>query len=156
MHKYDHTKGSKAFSYFSVVAKNYLILHNNNNYKKYKTHDSVDVLNYKYDDSYERVAILKFFMDDLIVFFENKIPEIFNKGKNIEIAYALLEILKNRENIEDFNKKAIYILVREMTDVKTSDITKVVNIFKTHYKKLHMEFYKYGYIDMNKRRGKFF
>ena len=32
MHKYDHTKGSKAFSYFSVVAKNYLILHNNNNY----------------------------------------------------------------------------------------------------------------------------
>ena len=28
MHKYDHTKGSKAFSYFSIVAKNYLILHN--------------------------------------------------------------------------------------------------------------------------------
>ena len=34
MHKYDHTKGSKAFSYFSIVAKNYLILHNNNNYKR--------------------------------------------------------------------------------------------------------------------------
>ena len=32
IHKYDHTKGSKAFSYFSIVAKNYLILHNNNNY----------------------------------------------------------------------------------------------------------------------------
>ena len=44
IHKYDHTKGSKAFSYFSVVAKNYLILHNNNNYKKYKTHDKMDVL----------------------------------------------------------------------------------------------------------------
>ena len=28
IHKYDHTKGSKAFSYFSVVAKNYLILSN--------------------------------------------------------------------------------------------------------------------------------
>ena len=44
MHKYDHTKGSKAFSYFSVVAKNYLILHNNNNYKKLKTHDKMEVL----------------------------------------------------------------------------------------------------------------
>ena len=43
MHKYDHTKGSKAFSYFSVVAKNYLILHNNNNYKKLKTHDDLDL-----------------------------------------------------------------------------------------------------------------
>ena len=28
MHKFDETKGSKAFSYFSVVAKNYLILNN--------------------------------------------------------------------------------------------------------------------------------
>jgi len=27
-------KGSKAFSYFSIVGKNYLILYNNNNYKK--------------------------------------------------------------------------------------------------------------------------
>ena len=44
IHKYDHTKGSKAFSYFSVVAKNYLILHNNNNYKKLKSHDAIDAL----------------------------------------------------------------------------------------------------------------
>ena len=47
MHKYDHTKGSKAFSYFSVVCKNYLILHNNANYKRYCSHTSVDVLNSK-------------------------------------------------------------------------------------------------------------
>ena len=44
MHKYDHTKGSKAFSYFSIVAKNYLILHNNNNYKRYKSHTKIEAL----------------------------------------------------------------------------------------------------------------
>ena len=44
MHKFDETKGSKAFSYFSVVAKNYLILNNNANYKKVKIHDDVDTL----------------------------------------------------------------------------------------------------------------
>ena len=44
MHKFDETKGSKAFSYFSVVAKNYLILNNNANYKKMKIHDDIDVL----------------------------------------------------------------------------------------------------------------
>ena len=43
MHKFDHNKGSKAFSYFSVVAKNYLILNNNANYKKLKIHDDIDV-----------------------------------------------------------------------------------------------------------------
>ena len=44
MHKFDETKGSKAFSYFSVVAKNYLILNNNENYKKLKIHDNIDTL----------------------------------------------------------------------------------------------------------------
>ena len=42
MHKFDETRGSKAFSYFSIVAKNYLILNNNANYKKLKTHASID------------------------------------------------------------------------------------------------------------------
>ena len=43
MHKYIQEKG-KAFSYFSVVAKNYLILHNNNNYKMGKIHDMEEIL----------------------------------------------------------------------------------------------------------------
>ena len=50
IHKYDHTKGSKAFSYFSIVAKNYLILHNNNNYKKIKKHVDVSKLNVVYNN----------------------------------------------------------------------------------------------------------
>ena len=41
MHKYDETKGYKAFSYFSVVAKNYLIAVNNSNYKKLTTHSEI-------------------------------------------------------------------------------------------------------------------
>ena len=45
MHKFDETRGSKAFSYFSIVAKNYLILNNNANYKKMKSHDDVSILN---------------------------------------------------------------------------------------------------------------
>ena len=48
IHKFAEGKG-KAFSYFSIVAKNYLILHNNNNYKKMKQHDSEDVMDYKRD-----------------------------------------------------------------------------------------------------------
>jgi len=158
IHKYDHTKGSKAFSYFSIVAKNYLILHNNTNYKRYKTHDSIDVLDYQGTSSHRRIKNKEYFKDfteDIIIYFEKKIPCIFKKKKkNIEIAYAILEILKNRNDIEEFNKKSIYILIREMTDVKTADITKVVNIFKQYYKKLFKEFSENGYIDM--KDNKFF
>ena len=46
MHKFKEGKG-KAFSYFSIVAKNYLILHNKNNYKKMKSQDQLDVLDFK-------------------------------------------------------------------------------------------------------------
>ena len=46
MPKYQPDKG-RAFSYFSVVGKNWLILHNNNNYKKMKIHDQLTVLDYK-------------------------------------------------------------------------------------------------------------
>ena len=45
IHKFQEGKG-KAFSYFSIVAKNYLILHNNKNYKHYKIHDKMEVLDY--------------------------------------------------------------------------------------------------------------
>ena len=48
MHKFTEGKG-KAFSYFSIVAKNYLILHNNNNYKKMKQTDQEDAGDYKRD-----------------------------------------------------------------------------------------------------------
>ena len=70
----------------------------------------------------------------------------------MDIAYALLEIMKSRDEIEQFNKKALYILIREMTDVKTSDITKVVNIFKTHYIRLIKEYNHSGYITGSKNK----
>ena len=41
IHKYKQGNG-KAFSYFSIIAKNFLILYNNGNYKKFKRHMSVD------------------------------------------------------------------------------------------------------------------
>ena len=46
MHKFKEGKG-KAFSYFSIVAKNYLILNNNKNYKMGKIHSEMKVLDWK-------------------------------------------------------------------------------------------------------------
>ena len=77
MHKYDHTKGSKAFSYFSVVAKNYLILHNNNNYKKYKTHDKMEVLDRH--KSFKEISEADFvtLTDEMVEYFDNNLNNIF-------------------------------------------------------------------------------
>ena len=156
MHKYDHTKGSKAFSYFSVVAKNYLILHNNNNYKKLKSHDDIAVLDRSYSQDRERKKYIEDLTFEVIKYFENNISNIFKKRKDIAVAHSIIEIFKMRDDIENFNKKSLYILIREMTDVNTSHITKVVNVFKKKYKNILNEFDKNGTVGKNDKHNKFF
>ena len=154
IHKYDHTKGSKAFSYFSVVAKNYLILHNNANYKKLKTHDDVSVLNTRHQPSSSEDH--NDFIEDIIKYFEYKSSLLFKKKRDLDIAYAIIELLKKRDDIENFNKKSLYILIREMTNVNTSHITKVMNVFRGHYTKIINEFESNGILEVGKSNVKFF
>ena len=93
--------------------------------------------------------------DQLIKYFDKNISNIFKKKRDLKIAYAILELLMKREEIENFNKKALYILIREMTDVNTANITSVVNVFKRKYIKLSNEFYTNGCIKLDDNR-KFF
>ena len=51
------------------------------------------------------------------------------------VLYACYKISNNLTKC-NFNKKSLYILIREMTDVETAHITSVVNVLKKHYKKL--------------------
>ena len=55
-------------------------------------------------------------MVEMIDYFENVIPSLFKKKKDIHVAYSILELMVKREEIENFNKKALYILIREMAD----------------------------------------
>ena len=84
IHKYDHTKGSKAFSYFSIVAKNYLILHNNNNYKKIKSHNKVSTIDYlkseqTYNDKQKQKDIAIFLIANIFKISLCSKPIIFKK-----------------------------------------------------------------------------
>jgi hypothetical protein len=156
MHKYDHTKGSKAFSYFSVVAKNYLILHNNNNYKKLKSHSGMDVLDRHHSNDSNYESDFKTLTKEIIEYFDSNMNTIFKKDRDLKIGYAIVDLMKQRDDIENFNKKAIYILIREMTDVETAHITSVVNVLKKHYKKLQNLYHKHGSIIVHNHSGSFF
>ena len=148
MHKFDETKGSKAFSYFSVVAKNYLILNNNANYKKLKIHDSIDTL---YDHGVDDETINKSPSVDVfhktLNYFEEHLEELFPKKQDKDVAESILYLCKNKDNIDNFNKKALYIMIREMTDVKTSKITQVSNVFRKIYPKIQEEILSKGHLD---------
>ena len=149
--KYKQEKG-RAFSYFSIVGKNYLILNNNNNYKKMKIHDDIITLDYKrnvFGES-EKTEIDEFnkeFVNQMLEYWENNITNVFRRQKDILVADAVLELFRCRKNIENFNKKALYILIREMTDSNTQHITRVVNVMKKYHERLYNEYLSEGDID---------
>ena len=148
IHKFKEGKG-KAFSYFSIVAKNYLILNNNKNYKKYKNSDQLTKLDYGRNLASERSVVdgqdfVKEFVDDMVDYWDVNLTKLFRKKRDIQIADAVIELFKRRGDLENFNKKALYIMIREMTDVKTQHITKVVNQMKTHYIKISENYYQTG------------
>ena len=144
-------KGTKAFSYFSIVGKNYLILYNNSNYQKKK--QKVDVLAADEDEGVlnqlgrdSRKQEIKDFIDYFTAYTDKHMFTIFKKEKDRKVADAINILFKRRENIEIFNKKALYIYIREMTEVDTPVITKVTKILKKQYKKLYMEYTETGYV----------
>tara|TARA_Y100000590_G_C15598814_1_gene969178 strand:- start:104 stop:826 length:723 start_codon:yes stop_codon:yes gene_type:complete len=150
MHKFNPDKG-KAFSYFSIVAKNYLILNNNGNYKRWKQHKDISLRSTQaempnIDSSHDDLELSEF-IDTIIVYIENNFHNIFRKKRDIRIADAILTLFKKRDYIENFNKKALYILIREMTDANTQQITKVVNTLKKEYVKLNKAYENNGIIE---------
>lgn len=140
--KFDGDSGFKAFSYFSIVAKNYLIAENNKNYylsKKKQDIDYIDsernVVNEKIRDEY--VNEQRNFIDVFVDVVDKNLSLFFNKKRDIQVADSILHLFRNRENIENYNKKALYILIRERTGIKTQYITAVITKIKLIYSKLY-------------------
>jgi hypothetical protein len=142
--KYTEEKG-RAFSYFSIVAKNYCIQTNNKAYKLLKSKTDLLAVDKQRDTvneeiHSERQRSLKEFTDMFIEAYDIKVESIFSKNADVKIAYAVMELFRRRENIEKYNKKALYVLIREMTDEKTQDISRVVNIIKKDFKEKYKKY----------------
>ena len=148
MHMYKEGKG-RAFSYFTIIAKNHLILKNNGNYKRWKQNALISEMPETWNpenDFYDTEEASEFreFNDIMLEYWDRHLATVFNKKRDIQIADAVLELFRRSQYIENFNKKHLYLLIREMTDCKTHYITKVVNIMKQHQKKMLNEYLENG------------
>ena len=143
MHLFDPTRGAKAYSYFGTIVKRWLILYNTKNYSKKIQKTGVEEL-YKegsthiYSIGDETVkSDLDKYMDVFVDHVSENLFELFPKGNDAAVADAILELFRRRESLDIFNKKALYIYIREMVDVKTPKITKIADklygIFKSSY-----------------------
>ncbi len=151
LHNYDQSKG-KAFSYLGTIAKRYLIVYNENNYKKLKNKAELEEV-----DEDKKVIVelrneeqsdeLSKFLSSYIKYIEQNLESLFPAIQDQSIVISILEIFKRREALDKFNKQLFYFYIREVTEQGTPAITKVVKELKKIYKRLMNEMYYNGELE---------
>lgn len=143
----------RAFSYFTVVARNYLFNENNANYARMKSRDDLtavdssrNIINEVVDA--QMAETKSDFMDFFVEYIDANLYDLFTKDRDRSIADAINELFRTRKDLYSYNKKALYILIRERTGVHTQYITKVVGKLKLLYVELFREFNKNGYLSV--------
>ena len=153
--KFDATNGAKAYSYFGTIVKRWLINYNSKNYKKLKQVGSFDDI----EESYESFTDLKLpggltlsqFIDIWVQQMYSKLPVLFTKDTEQQIADAVLIIFKTRYDLDIFKKKALYIYIREMTDCETPHLTKVISTLREEFYKMYYKYYDKGILTIKEQ-----
>lgn len=138
--KYDRGKGSKAFSYFSVVTKNWFIHKVKKQQRRNEKEVCFESLAKHYEDEYMSTETT--IVDDKIqqefwkAFYQDmKSWDLSELKENDKKVYqAVVVLFDSREDIEIFNKKAIYLYLREITGLSTKQIVNSLSKFKDNYR----------------------
>ena len=137
--KYDPSKGSKAFSYFSVITKNWFIHKVKRQQKRNKREVDFDNISKNYEEEFlstnesyvsNRVEqeFWQLFYEELKSWDSSQM-----KDNDLKVYQAIMILFDSREDIEIFNKKAIYLYLREITGLNTKQIVNSLKKFRKKY-----------------------
>lgn len=144
VHKFDPTRGSAAFSYFNVVAKNWLIIQTRKRNKRRDRHISIDhpegaiidsilLQNGQVQNSIEESLVKKDTIAELRVLIET-VKGKLHKEQDIHVATAVLHIFDNIDNLDYTNKRAIFVYIREYCGINSkalsSSLSRMRNIYR--------------------------
>lgn len=141
--KYDPKKGSKAFSYFSVVTKNWFIHKVKTNSKKLRRQVSYEsIIETGGQDSLGAASNTEEYVSLRVEqeFWANLLSQIdsWDTGKLKQNEKMVLEAVKvlvhNIDDIEIFNKKAVYLYLRELTGLNTKQVVNNLNKLREKYR----------------------
>ena len=138
--KYDPNKGSKAFSYFSVITKNWFIHKVKKNSAKlrkeihledigrHENHEPL-ITHHGYYEKRQEKEFWESLWGEIDTWDGANLKE--NEKKVLE---AVKILLSNTDDIEIFNKKAIYLYLREITGLNTKQVVSNLNKLRVKYK----------------------
>ena len=138
--KFDPNKGSKAFSYFSVVTKNWFIHKVKKNKKRLEREVSFEAVDYDLErdlmdkgESYQDKKVRKELIANLRKEMETWEVD-FTKPAEKKVYDAVIVLFDSAEEIEIFNKKAIYLYLREITGMNTKQVVTQLNKMRKKYR----------------------
>ena len=154
MNKFDQSMGFKAYSYFSIVAKNFLIALNTSNWKRFNQHVEIGedrddhTIQLQAEDKHYKETETAEFMTLMVRFWESNVNRIFTKNRDLNIANAVIELFRNSDRIDAYNKKALYLYIREISSCKTQQITKVINKMKQYQSNIYKSYVEDGIVEV--------
>lgn len=145
LHKFNGQMGTKAFSYFNVVAKNWLIIRSKQRTSKARRNVSIEELRERGGRELETIERGQSVTtgaeptEEPAVLIGRVLQEI--KGRltsqnEIICLRAIQSIMDRIDEIDIVNKRAIFLYIREMTDLTPKQLSSVMSSVRKHYKEI--------------------
>jgi len=137
--KYDQSKGSKAFSYFSVITKNWFIHKVKKQQKRNRREVDYDNISKRFEEQYLSTDESYITEREEQEFWTKFYTEVQSwdisqmKDNDIKVYKAINILFESKDDIEIFNKKAIYLYLREITGLNTKQIVNSLKKFRKKY-----------------------
>ena len=137
--KYDPNKGSKAFSYFSVITKNWFIHRVKKNSQKTRREINYDDITKDleqehlsarnpYETRREDAEFWHYLWKEIEIWESEEL-----KPNEEKVLMAVRVLIEKSNEIEIFNKKAVYLYLRELTGLNTKQVVNNLNKLRSRY-----------------------
>ena len=145
LHKFDPDRGTKAFSYFNVVAKNWLIIQSKKATKQSRRTISISDIeestgaeisfheSFKVQPSQERNIIRKESKQDLDEIL-SQIKGNLKTEKEHACMDAIISLFERVDDLELLNKRAVFVYLRDISNLSPKQLSVTMSKIRKHYR----------------------
>tara|TARA_B100000214_G_scaffold212107_1_gene154086 strand:+ start:4902 stop:5642 length:741 start_codon:yes stop_codon:yes gene_type:complete len=146
IHKWNPERGTKAFSYFNVVAKNWLIIKTKQKQKSNKRHVNIDnaslcVLDKQTIENYQSIPAPDVIMigaerSEAIIKMLYEIKRRVNSDNENACIDAIITIFESVDQLDFLNKRALFVYMRDLSSLNPKQLSIAMSSIRKHYREL--------------------